>query len=42
MTTKFEGETLMEHVENYLLWIGVKQAEIDTIRGIMFGEIPVG
>ena len=42
LTTKFEGETLMEHVENYLLWIGVKQAEIDTIRGIMFGEIPVG
>ena len=31
----------MENVESYLLKIGVKQAEIDNIRGIMFGEIPI-
>ena len=37
----FEGDNLTEKVESYLKWIGIKQAEINTIRGIMFGEIPI-
>ena len=41
LTTQYEGDNLMENVESYLLKIGVKQAEIDAIRGIMFGEIPI-
>lgn len=41
LTTQYEGDNLMENVESYLLKIGVKQSEIDTIRGIMFGEIPI-
>ena len=36
-----EGDNLTEKVESYLKWIGIKQAEINTIRGIMFGEIPI-
>ena len=42
LNARFEGDTLAEKVENYMLSIGVKQEEIDAIRGIMFGEIPIG
>ena len=41
LTTQYEGDNLTENVESYLLKIGIKQSEIDTIRGIMFGEIPI-
>ncbi len=34
----FEGETLSEKTEKYMLSIGVTQEEIDNIRLIMFGE----
>ena len=37
----YEGDTLPEKVESYLKRFGVTQAEIDAIRGIMFGEIPI-
>lgn len=35
------GTTSAQKAENYLLSIGVTQDEIDTIRGIFFGEIPI-
>ncbi len=35
---EFDGETLSEKTENYMLSIGVTQEEIDSIRSIMFGE----
>lgn len=34
----YEGETLSQKTENYMLSIGVTQAEIDSIRTIMLGE----
>ena len=34
----FEGETLAEKTESYMLSIGVTQEEIDSIREIMLGE----
>ena len=34
----FEGETLSEKTESYMLSIGVTQEEIDSIRAIMLGE----
>ena len=34
----YEGETLKDKTENYMLSIGVTQAEIDSIRAIMLGE----
>lgn len=34
----YEGDTLSEKIENYLLSIGVKAEEIYNIRAIMFGE----
>ena len=34
----YEGETLSQKTENYMLSIGVTQAEIDSIRIIMLGE----
>ena len=33
----FSGETLSEKTENYLLWIGVTEQEIASIKTIMFG-----
>ena len=34
----FDGDTLQEKVENYLLSIGVTAAELDNIKAIMYGE----
>lgn len=34
----YEGDTLKEKVNNYLLSIGVKQEEIDAYKAIMLGE----
>jgi len=36
----FEGETLAEKTENYMLSIGVTQTEIDAIRNIFLGFVP--
>ncbi len=36
-----EGSSPAEKAENYLLSIGVTREEIDTIRGIFFGDIPI-
>lgn len=38
---EYEGDTLSQKTENYLLSIGVEQWQIDNIRGILFGQIPV-
>lgn len=38
---EFEGNTLSQKTENYLLSIGVEQQQIENIRGIHFGDIPV-
>ncbi len=35
---KFEGETLAQKTESYLLDIGVAQSEIDSIKNIFLGE----
>jgi len=39
--TEYEGETLQEKAVNYLLSIGVTQEEMDNIKGIFLGEIPI-
>ena len=37
---EYEGATLTEKTEKYMLSIGVKQAEIDSIRNIFLGFVP--
>ena len=32
---KFEGATLAERIQKYVLWLGFTQQDIDAIRGIM-------
>ena len=38
MLKEFEGSTLQEKTENYMLFIGLSQTEIYNIKAIMFGE----
>lgn len=38
LKSDYEGDTLSEKVENYLLSIGVTETEIYNIKAIMFGE----
>lgn len=35
----FEGETLQEKVESYLLSIGITKSQMESIKAIMYGEI---
>ena len=37
----FEGESLQEKAQNYLLSIGVTEAELENIKKIFFGEIEI-
>ena len=41
LMAEYEGKTLQEKVVNYLLSIGVTVEEMNNIKGIFFGEIPV-
>ena len=36
---RYEGQTLAEKTQNYMLSIGVTQAEIDSIRAIMLADV---
>ena len=36
-----EGATLQEKAENYLLSIGVTEAELENLKGIFFGEVEI-
>ena len=42
MLKEWEGDTLQKKAENYLLSIGVTAQELETIKGIFFGEIVIG
>lgn len=39
LTSEYEGDTLQEKTVSYLHSIGVTQEEIETIKGIFFGDI---
>lgn len=38
----FAGETLQDKAETWVLSLGITQEQIDTIRGIFYGEIAIG
>ena len=41
LQSEYAGDTLQEKAKNYLRAIGVTQSEMDNIKGIFFGEIPI-
>ena len=37
----YEGDTLQQKAQNYLLSIGVTEAELENLKGIFFGEVEI-